>query len=165
MGSLSERTRELQEIVGDGDLVGKVEVNQPYAVPQHEGIWQTGPLAGVVIRNHPQGGGAHFLSEPLTQNAERYMHNLAGNVYEPGGLTGAMADNMEDLSSEVHDRAPRETEALRNSAHPTVTSDGETVYDRPPVVPRLSDADLKNRSRTHRRGPTFGPERRRKRSR
>lgn len=165
MGSFSERTHELEQIVGDGNLVGKVEVNQPYSAPQHEGFWKTGPLAGVVIRNHPRGGGAHFLSDPLSENAERYMRNLADRVYEPGGLTGSMADNMEDLSRAVHERAPRDTEALRNSAHPTVTSDGETVYDRPPVVPRLSDADLKRRGRSHAQQPNFGPSRRRRRSR
>lgn len=163
MRSFAEGTRELEEIVGDGDLVGSVEVNQVYAATQHEGFWATGPNAGVVIRNHPRGGGSHYLSEPLTEKAERYMRNLAGNVYDPGGLTGSMADNMEDLSREVHERAPRETEALRNSAHPAVTDDGHTVYDRPPVVPRLSDADLKSRGRTHAQQPNFGPRRRRRR--
>lgn len=165
MGTFAERTRELQEIVGDGDLEGKLTVDQRYAAVQEVGYWETGPNAGVIIRNHPRGGGSHYLSDPLFENAERYMHNLSQRVYEPGGLTGAMADNMEDLSREVHERAPRETDALRNSGHPTVTSDGETVYDRPPVIPRLSDADLKNRGRTHTREPSFGPGRKRRRRR
>jgi hypothetical protein len=148
MGSFQQGTRELAERIGSGDLVGIVEVDQVYAAVQHEGYWETGPNAGKVIRNHPQGGQAKYLEEPLFANAERYMERLAENVLE-GSLARAMADNMEHLAGEVFDKAPREFEDLRRSAHPIVTDDGETVYDRLPLRPRLSRAALKEKS--HRR--------------
>lgn len=142
MGSFQEGCIELEKRIGHGDLSGKVIVDQVYAASQHEGTWVTGPLAGHVIRNHPRGGQAKFLEQPLFEKASDYMRNLADAVHD-GFLTQAMAENMEDLADEVHDKAPREHEILRNSGHPVVTDDGETVYDRPPIFPRLSEGDLK----------------------
>ena len=139
MGSFDARIRELERRVGDGLLEGVVRVDQPYAAVQHAGYWRSGPNAGVVIRNHPRGGGSHFLSNPLLENSDRYMRRLAYDAYEPGGLRVAMIDVVEDLSREVYDRAPRETDALRNSAHPMVVDDGDLAYDRPPVAPRQED--------------------------
>lgn len=165
MGTFQVRIRELEDRVGDGDLTGSVVFDQVYAASQEVGYWKTGPNAGVIIRNHPRGGGAHYLSDPLIENSERYMRNLAGRAYEEGGLSGAMADNMEDLSREAGNRAPKETDALSQSGHPTVTDDGHTVYDRPPVVPRLSEAELKSRGKGRVRESNFSPTGRRRRGR
>lgn len=151
-GDFQQRTADLADMVGHGKLEGKVEVDQVYAAAQHEGVWATGPLAGVVIRNHPQGGQAHFLSEPLIADAPQSMQRLADHTLEPDGLHRAMEDNVEDLSGRVHDKAPREFGDLRDSAHPTVTDDGRTVYDRPPVRPRLSEAALKEKAKRRRLG-------------
>lgn len=138
------KTREIGALVGDGKLVGKVEVNQIYALAIHSGYWRTGPLAGV--NNRPRNGGeTHFLTNGLTKNRERYLRNLAAGALEPEGLLGAMTENVEDLARYVYEHAPRDKDALRNSAHPTVRDHGEIVYDRPPVIPRLSKEQLKHR--------------------
>lgn len=146
MGTFQEGCLDLEEKVGRGKLTGKVVVNQIYAASQHSGYWVTGPLAGHVIRRHPRGGQSHYLEEPLFAKAEDYMKNLADAVLD-GFLVQAMAENMEDLADEVHDKAPRENEILRNSANPIVLDDGLEAYNRPPLWPRLSDEDLKELSR------------------
>lgn len=57
-----------------------------------------------------------------------------------------MTKNMEDLSQQVYDKAPWEFADLRASGHPSVDTDGHRVYDRRPMVGRLSKADLKIKS-------------------
>lgn len=44
-----------------------VRYDSVYAAPQHEGGWESGPLAGVRIRNHPKGGQSKFLETPLRE--------------------------------------------------------------------------------------------------
>lgn len=157
MARFADRIRELEEAVGDGDLQGKVNVDQVYAAVQHEGYWKTGPLAGVVIRNHPRGGGSKFLAEPLFENAADYMRRLAGRALEPAGLVSAMRENVEDLSGEVYDRAPREFDDLRDSGHPTVMDGDRLAYDRPPRRPRLSEGALREKKRRSRLGESLRP--------
>lgn len=148
MGSFDAGTRELGDRVGHGMLEGKVEVSQVYAASQHEGGWVTGPNAGVAIVNHPRGGGPKYLEQPLLEKGTgEYPRRLAARALEPDGLRRAMIDNMEDLARQVSERAPVEFEDLRRSGHPTVTSDGALVYDRPPEVPRLSDEELRAKKR------------------
>jgi hypothetical protein len=158
--SFADGTRELERMIGNGDLVMKVEVSQIYAASQHEGGWVTGPLAGHVIKHHPQGGQAHFLSEPLFARAPEFMELLAAHTLEPDGLLFAGRDIVEELSKEVFDKAPREFEDLRNSAHPTVIDDGQVRYDRPPVRDRLSKEALKEKGKRRRAGE--GPAKRTK---
>lgn len=146
MRSFDEGCDDLERKVGHGKLTGKVTVDQVYAAVQHEGYWLTGPLAGHVIINHPQGGEAKYLERPLFLRVGEYMHNLADAVTS-GFIVQAMAENMEDLSQQVFEKAPREFEDLRNSGHPTVEDDGHLAYDRAPVRPRLSEAALKEKSK------------------
>lgn len=149
MGSFQQGTRDLEEKIGHGKLVGSVVVDQIYSAAQHEGYWVTGPLAGHVIRKHPRGGQAKFLEQPLFEKTDDYMRNLADAVLD-GFLVQAMAENMEDLADEVFDKAPRENDILRNSAHPEVHDDGRLAYDRPPLYPRLSREELKELHRKER---------------
>lgn len=149
MASFQDGIAELERRVGHGDLVGSLAVDQPYAATQEVGYWKTGPLAGVIIRNHPGGGQSHALGDSLLVNAERYLRRLSYEPFEPRGLVTAMIDNVEDLAAEYRDRAPRESGALSDSGHPTVTDDGETAYDRPPVVPRLSGGERHPTRRSH----------------
>jgi hypothetical protein len=142
MGSFQQGTIDLAEKIGHGDLVGKLIVDQVYAASQHEGHWVTGPLAGHVIRQHPKGGQAKFLEQPMFEKADDYLKNLADSVLT-GFLVQAMAENMEDLADEVHDKAPRENEILRNSANPRVYDDGHEAYNRPPLFARLTSEELK----------------------
>lgn len=116
-------------------VTGHVEVDQVYAHYQHEGV----------SFHHPDGGQAMYLKEPLFVKVGDYMDRLARGACT-GDLVQAMIDNMEDLSNEVYDRAPWEFGDLRASGHPWVEADGATVYDRPPMVKRLSEADLKIKS-------------------
>ena len=146
MTTFADGTRELEDRVGRGKLVGTVVVDQIYAAAQHESVWVTGPLAGHVIRNHPRGGQAKFLEQPLFENAERYFKRLADNVLD-GDLVQAMTDNVAHLAGEVYDKAPREFDDLRLSAHPSVESDGKVVFDSPPVRKRLTKEELKAKAR------------------
>ena len=127
--SFFEGIEALKERVGQGDLVGKVEVDQHYAQHQHETF---GYL-------HIRGGGPHYLRNPLLDNAARYVSDLADNVLE-GDLAESMAESMEDLQDHLDPAAPIDAEPnpikLRQSGHPTVTDDGTIVYDRPQLHPR-----------------------------
>lgn len=116
-------------------VTGHVEVNQVYAHYQHEHP----------EFHHPDGGQAFYLKEPLYVKAGEYLVRLARRAITKRGveLRKAMIDNMEDLSLEVFHRAPWEFGDLRASGHPTVEEDGQVVYDRPPMIHRLSEEELK----------------------
>lgn len=140
MADFAERMDVLAEMVGDGDLVGSVEVSQIYAHAQHEHLnWK-----------HPRGGRALYLQQPLFEHASAYIEAYARTVLEDGGEP-AMAWAMEDLAGDggVALRAPVLYYNLRRSGHPSVTSDGVTIYDRPPEQHRLSEAELKAIYREH----------------
>lgn len=132
---------ELIEMVGEGTLEGSVVVDQVYAKFQHERM----------DLRHPNGGQAKYLSGPLLENYRDYVGRLAQNVLH-GSLTGAMERNVEDLSKEVFDKAPRDFWDLRESAHPRVLNDGMPVYDRAPVVPRLTPGQLAVKARLKAQG-------------
>lgn len=139
MGSFSARTRQLGEQVGEGDLTGSVTVDQPYAVNQHEMGWLNfmGRYGPKPIRRYHRGGGAKFLEAPLMEKGPtEYMQRLANRALDPGGLVEAMVENMEDLCDEVHERAPRDRDVLRDSASPKVTDGGTVAYERPPRAAR-----------------------------
>ncbi len=133
MISFDEGTRLFGERVGDGELEGSVTVDQVYALYQHEGV-------GFV---HPRGGEAHYLSGPLTENADIYLEGFS-TVFEQDGLAAddVMAAAMEDLAGQIPDRAPVEFNVLRQSASPSVHSDGVEVFHRPPLMPRLAQEEL-----------------------
>lgn len=128
MGDFGARIEVLKELVGEGDLTGKVVVNQHYAQYQHETF-------GL---NHPRGGGPHFLSNPLYQGGAGYIQNLADNVLD-GGLIMAQSENMEDLSSKLDPAAPIDADPnpirLRRSGNPIVLDNGAEVYNRAPIDP------------------------------
>lgn len=140
-GTFGDRIDELIESVGEGKLVGSVVVDQVYAKYQHERM----------DLQHPRGGQAKYLGGPVLENMHTYMQKLADNVLH-GSLTGAMTSNVEALSKEVFDKAPREFWDLRESAHPSVTNDGVPVYDRPPIVHRLSKGELRVKDRLRSQG-------------
>lgn len=134
-----ERVDYLSGQVGHGDLVGRVEVDQAYAHYQHEHD----------EFEHPRGGQSRYLSQPFFDKTDERMEKLAARTITKDGsdLEGAMADAMEDLSDDVFKLAPVEFADLKASGHPTVKSEGATVYDRPPNVGRLSKDELKAKSR------------------
>jgi hypothetical protein len=140
MSTFAERIDQLKEMVGSGDLTGKVEVSQVYAKYQHEGL----DFA------HPRGGEAQYLRRPLFDHYRSYLQKVADGILDDGGKR-AMADCMERLAEEdgVATRAPLEWGDLRDSGHPSVTSDGATTYDRPPRQHRLTEEELKVKYRLH----------------
>lgn len=116
-----------------------------YARYQHEGL----------DLKHPSGGEAKYLEGPLYQRHRDYLQRLADHTLT-GDLTRAMVDNVEALSLQVYDLAPREFHDLRASGHPTVTDAGAVAYDRPPNVHRLTDVEL--RAKAELRALGFGHE-------
>lgn len=141
--SFDQRLAELSESVGEGTLHGSVVVDQVYARYQHEGL----------DLKHPSGGVAKYLESPLYAHHRDYVQTLADHVLT-GNLTSAMADNVEALSREVYELAPREFHDLRASGHPTVTDHGSVAYDRPPNVHRLTEPELA--AKAHLRALGFG---------
>lgn len=139
MGDFTERMEALAERVGEGKLVGNVEVNQVYAKYQHERL----------DLKHPRGGQAKYLYTPLMLKHRDYLNNLSNNLTN---LERAMAGNMEDLSQKVFEYAPREFHDLRRSGHPMVFSGGAQVYNRPPTINRLSESELRVKNRLRARG-------------
>lgn len=75
------------------------------------------------------------------------MESVAKTVLEPGGPADGMRHAVDHISDQVAVLAPVEFDDLRRSAHPTVTDDGAIVYDRPPEQPRLTEEQLKAKSR------------------
>lgn len=140
-GDFAARIDELIEQTGDGALIGSVVVDQIYARIQHERL----------DFKHPQGGQAKYLVQPLMQRYHLYLNQLARAVLG-GDLPGAMADAMEDLSQQVFEKAPREFWDLRESGHPMVNDGNTLVYDRAPLVHRLSEGELAVKDRLRARG-------------
>jgi hypothetical protein len=136
--SFESRIAELSAMVGNGILRGTVTVDQVYAQNQHESL----------DFRHPHGGQAKYLEEPLFRNMDGYLRKIADGILDDGGRD-AMIRAMDDLagSGGVATHAPIEHGYLRGSGHPSVTSEDAEIYDRPPLVPRLSEAALSASSR------------------
>lgn len=136
-GEFNRRCQELLKIVGDKNLEGKVVVNQIYAQNQHETLYF----------RHPSGGGPKFLTRALFQNHQSIMRGLARDALRRYGLNSAMIVGMEKVSRGVYQNAPHEFNDLRNSAAPSVKDRGRFIYNRPPVVKRLTKAQLRAKDR------------------
>lgn len=137
--SFSESLERLKISVGAGNLVGSVEVDQVYAKAQHE-------REDFV---HPQGGDAKYLEGPLQEKYVEYVQRLANAAINPEGsrLGSAMQEIMEDLSDEVHQRAPRKVGDLRDSTHVLVTDNGVPIYERMPRKRRLTQKETEAKPR------------------
>lgn len=151
MGDFFEGIDEISERVGHGHVKGQVEFDQVYAFAQHESTWLSGPLAGHVIHDHPGGGGAKYLEQPLLEDTAAFMQHVADRLLDDGTVP-AMVENVEKLADTSAARAPVEFGDLRESAHPTVTDDGATVYDRPPLIPRLGEKELAAKAKGRAKG-------------
>lgn len=149
MGDFTENISKLIESVGGEEtLTGSVVVDQVYAKYQHERM----------DLRHPKGGQAKYLSSPLLERHREYVGRLADNVLH-GSLALAMETVVEDMSKDVFDKAPRDFWDLRESAHPRVINgDAEIIYDRAPVVHRLSPGELKVKARLKSQGLGGGAE-------
>lgn len=137
-GDFVARVTQLQEEVGHGLLQGKLERDQVYAHYQEAGInrFTGGPLI------YHRGGQARYQESSLYDYSGEYLQEIADEILTGGG-TPAMAHAMEKFDDYSGRRCPKDVEILCNSGHPTVIDDGATTYDRPPRVPRLSEAELR----------------------
>jgi hypothetical protein len=136
VSTFEDRLDKLAETVGNGNLEGSVSYDQVYAHYQHEGIGF----------KHPQGGQAKYLESVMQEQHQAYLQRVADGVLNDGGKDG-MINAMETLAEESSQRAPigpansdHHPHLLRDSAHPTVTSGGEVVFDRPGAA-RVPDHD------------------------
>lgn len=129
--NFAERIDSLARSVGTGKIVAKCEVNQPYAQNQHQSD----------RFEHPHGGRSHYLGGPLLEHAFDLVEGIARGTITPFGSTidRRMIDVAEEMSRYVLENAPKETGALSLSGHPSVTSNGIVIYDRPPLAPREED--------------------------
>lgn len=134
-GDFFERIDELDRAVGHGDLEVKNEVDQVYAAYIEFGDGM----------RHPRGGQAHYARDGLYNGVETDMGELARRAITEDGsdLAGAAIDIAQALERRTSELTPREFVNLARSGHVTVTDDGVEIYDRPPDVPRLSEAQLR----------------------
>lgn len=135
--TFAERIDSLRRQTGGGETVAMhVVVDQVYAHYQHEHL----------DFRHPRGGRAKYLEGPLYDGFRDYLTAYASEVLHDGGVK-ALEHAAEHLSDQVEASAPREWGDLMRSGHPSVTVGERTVYDRPPKVGRLSEQELKLKSR------------------
>lgn len=135
-GEFVKRTSQLARDVGTGDLEIKVVVNQIYAQNQHENL---------SFRHG--GGGPKFLTRALFGSYNSIMRGFARDAFRPRGLVSAAITGSEKIASGVVKYAPHEFNDLRQSAAPSVKDRGRFVYNRPPVVKRLTQQQLKAKDR------------------
>lgn len=149
--NFDERIEQLSAEIGQGKLEMLVEVDQVYAAPQERGFWETGPNAGVRIRNHPGGGQTHALRDSLYVPINEHMATLTRAVLTEDGsrLHHGAVEVADDIADEYAERAPVEVGDLRASASPSVIDDGVTTYHRPPTIPRLSRAALRAKAQAN----------------
>jgi hypothetical protein len=131
-GTFVMRIDELIQEVGEGQIIGHVEFNQAYAQIQHQNTRY----------RHPRGGEAFYLHNALEDGADVYWQMVSDTVLSGSGPTSGMISAVETLSITSASLAPIMWGNLRLSPHPWVTHNGTTVYDRPPVMPRLTDEEL-----------------------
>lgn len=136
-GEFRKRTNKLIRDVGTTTLEIKVVVNQAYAQNQHETLYFA----------HPSGGGPKFLTRALVQSHRSIMRGMARDALRPRGLVSAAIVGAEKISKGVYQNAPHEFNDLRNSAHPTVREGSRKVYDRAPIVKRLTKTQLRAKDR------------------
>lgn len=136
MDTFQTRIDELDEMVGHGDLTGRVVVDQVYAKYQHERL----------DLKHPGGGKAMYLRDPLFVKAPGILRHIATELLVRGPENG-MQHGVESIADGVRDQAPIEFGDLKNSAHPSVEDHGVLIYNRPPLHDRLSKEALREKSR------------------
>jgi hypothetical protein len=137
-GTAAPRLRELlhDTDAGHGLLRGSVTIDQVYAHYQHERL----------DLRHPRGGGPKYLERPLFDHYRVWVENIARSYYEDGGKR-AMRYAMEDLSDRAEALAPWEFGDLIHSGSPKVERGAHVIYERPPKRHRLTEAELRQKSR------------------
>lgn len=141
MKSFQEGVDELKRLVGDGALRGEISVNQVYARYQDSGKGPKGKPAFAF--DHPRGGQAMYLSGPVRYRRSEVMQRWANNVLR-GRLVHETIDILHSFKDNVELNAPREFDVLRNSVALKLADRGAPVFDLPPLIPRLTEAEIKS---------------------
>ena len=137
------RTEELKDRVGSGVMHFETVVNQLYAYNMEVGGWDN--LLGYLGQRslHPlHGGMVGALGYSLSEMADHLWSDCADLLLLPDGLFSAFVSGAEELCAAYSLNAPVEWGNLRLSGHPSVEDNSVVVYDRPPIAPRLSRAEL-----------------------
>lgn len=129
--SFFARTKELEKMVGDGDLVGTFSVDGgARTTPLELGFWQSGPLEGVHIQNWTTGGtGPHAAQNSFEAVYEMSLEDIAKTTLE-SGPQDAMARHVENVNDEFQKRAPKDTGQYRDSTGRVVTDRGVPIHER-----------------------------------
>lgn len=139
MTSFAERIDTLKAMVGDGYLDAEITVNQVYAHYQDSGAGPHGKPAALFI--HPRGGEAGYLSGQVAARRDEVISAWARTLLREGPIPTTVR-LVNSFCDQVYARAPREFWILRNSAAGKVHDNGRPTFDRPPMMPRLSQAEL-----------------------
>jgi len=86
-GGRLRRSGSVEAEVRGGRTEATVGFNTEYAAVMHEGRWETGPLAGVEVRNWTTpGSGPHFLSSKLQRHRRDYLEGFADAITRRTGM-------------------------------------------------------------------------------
>lgn len=136
-GTFRDRMADLRRQTGAPDsLVMSVQVDQVYAHYQHEHL----------EFRHPRGGQAKYLEAPLFEHYRDYLEAYSNEVLHDGGQR-ALERSAEHLVNQVELHAPREWGDLARSGHPQLRQGERVIFYREPHVHRLTEAELKIKSR------------------
>jgi hypothetical protein len=139
-GTFGDRIDQLREQVGSGIIKGTVDVDQIYAHYQDSGHGPRGKPAAAF--DHPEGGQAGYLTNSITAYGPDFAQQIADSISEEVPMKDVFIDGVQSLSLDVATLAPMEFGNLRESSASTVIDDGDVVFDRPALVPRLSSEEL-----------------------
>lgn len=121
-GTFKARIDDLQELVGQGKLVMRVNVHQPYAAAEHQRFYY----------RHPRGGMPDYLQTPFEVQHGEMLDLLAEGFPE---IIPAAIDAVGKFEEWVQTYAPVHFDVLRNSCNLYVEDDGSTLYDKPQDAP------------------------------
>lgn len=136
----------LADSCGDGMLRAEAVVDQVYA--KYQELRDDLALHG--------GGQHHYTRDALLNNTTQIMRWYADALVTPDGsdIRGAAGRVAERLADGVYELAPFEFGDLKASGHPIARDKGVVIYDRPPMVHRLTTEEL--RAKGHLRRLGFG---------
>jgi hypothetical protein len=124
------RTKELEKMVGDGDLVGTFAVNGGgRTVPLEVGYWKNhmGRNGYVPLRNYTDGG-PHAIQGSLEATYKTSLEDIAATTLEEGPQE-AMTRHVEGMKGEFQKRAPRVTGSYHESTARIVTDNGAPIHE------------------------------------
>lgn len=138
--AFGDRISELRKQVGRS-TEGSINVDQVYAHYQDSGSGPSGKPAAAF--DHPEGGQAGYLSDSLTLYGPDFAQRIADSISEEDAMSDVFIEGVQKISLDVATLAPLEFGNLRESSAAQVIHDGEVTFDRPPLVPRLSEEELR----------------------